>query len=172
MKKILLMATMLLAALAATVGLAPSASAYPELTCNLTVEPQVVYAGQTLTATGTAVEIEKQLRASAAGDDISWVMTFNGETRTGKGAVFVQKFTAPQVTKSTKLVLTAKSTSAAGSCPHTIAVTVLPGDVVVETPGGQGGLPNTGGPRLILLIAGLALVVAGGVAVKRSRSNA
>lgn len=172
MKKFLLIAATLFAAISASLAMTPSASAYPELTCNLTVEPQVVYEGQTLTATGTAVEIEKALRASALGDNISWVMTFNGETRTGTGAVFVQKFKAPSVTQSTKFLLTAKANSAAGTCPHTISITVLPNGVVVTPPEGQGGLPNTGGPRLLILLAGLALVVGGVVAVKRARSDA
>jgi hypothetical protein len=170
MKKVLLIAAAMFLALAATVGLAPTASAYPELTCNLTVEPQVLNEGETFTATATAAEVESSARAAAEGDDIAWEMTFNGETRTGTGAVFVQKFKAPNVDDTTKLTLTAKSTSTAGTCPHQVTITVLPDGTTVSPPD-DGGLPNTGGPRLLILLAGLGLLAAGVVAVRKSRSN-
>lgn len=172
MKKVLLAAATMFIALFATVGFAPSAFAYPELTCNLTVDPQVVYEGESFTATATAAEVTSPARASATGDDISWVMTFNGDSRTGKGAVFVQTFTAPQVTASTKYPLTATSTSTAGTCTHTVDITVLPLGAVVSPPGGQGGLPNTGGPDIAFLIAGIVLLLGGGVAVVFARRRA
>ncbi|MBO9522568.1 MAG: LPXTG cell wall anchor domain-containing protein [Nocardioidaceae bacterium] len=177
MKKVLLAAATVLVALFATLGVAPAASAYPELTCNLTVDSQVVNEGDTFTATGTAAVVEKNARGAAVGDDIHWVMTFNGETRTGAGAVFTQTFTAPNVTKKTVFPLTAKTSSDAGTCQRTVDITVLPGGAVVEPPGegpGEGGLPNTGGPRLILLIAGILLLLggSGAVVVARRRASA
>lgn len=165
MKKVLLVAASMLVAFLATVGIAPSASAYPELTCNLTVDPQVVYEGEKFTATATAAETE-----SGTGV-IHWVMTFNGETRTGTGAVFVQTFTAPDVDKTTKFPLTAKSSSSAGTCEHTVDITVLPTGVTVSPPG-EGGLPNTGGPHLWIFIAGVALLIGGSGAVVTARRRA
>ncbi|MCW2783630.1 MAG: hypothetical protein JWP74_147 [Marmoricola sp.] len=169
MKKLVLIWLTALAAAAVTLGVAPAASAYPDLTCNLTVNHQTVVAGKTFTVTGTAADIEKAARAAATGDDISWVMKFNGDTRTGTGTTFVQKFKAPVVSKPTVLPLVARATSTAGTCQHTLNLTILPTGVV--TPPGSGTLPNTGGPRLILLIGGLVLVLAGGGAVWGSRKG-
>lgn len=172
MKKVLLVAATVLVALLATLGFAPSASAYPELTCNVTVDPQVVFEGEQFTATATAAVIESSERAGAEGDDIHWVMTFNGETRTGTGAVFTQSFTAPSVDERTTFPLTAKSTSAAGTCQHVVDITVLPTGSVVEPPNQGGGLPNTGGPRMIFLIAGVLLLLGGTGAVVTARRRA
>jgi len=168
MKKALLAAAALFVALFVTVGIAPSASAYPELTCNVTVDSQVVNEGDQFTATAEAAVVES--RVSAEGDDISWVMTFHGATRTGTGAVFQQTFTAPAVDATTKFKLTATADTAAGTCTHSVDITVLPGGTVVEPP--SGGLPNTGGPRLAFLIFGVALVLAGGTAVGVARRRA
>jgi LPXTG-motif cell wall-anchored protein len=174
MKKVLLIAAALFVALFATLSLAPSASAYPELTCNLTVDAQTVYEGDSFTATASAEEIEKAARAAAAGDDISWVMTFHGETRTGSGAVFSQTFTAPAVDTSTKFKLTATASSSIGTCTHTVDITVLPLGAVVSPPGEGpgGGLPNTGGPQFLILVAGVILVLAGGTAAALARRRA
>lgn len=166
MKKVLLASAAALVAVLATLGFAPAASAYPELTCNVTVDSQVVYEGEQFTATGT---VEEQ----SDGADIHWVMTFNGETRTGTGTVFAQTFTAPDVSATAKFALTAKVTSPSGTCQHSVDITVLPTGAVVEPPGGsEGGLPNTGGPRLIFLIAGVALLVGGTGAVASARRRA
>lgn len=165
MKKALLVAAALFAALFASVATAPTASAYPETTCNLTVDPQTVTEGESFTATGTAAV------TGGTGDEvISWVMTFNGDTRTGNGAVFVQTFTAPDVDKTTKLKLTAKATTPAGTCQHSVDITVQPTGTIVEPPGG--GLPNTGGPRLAFLVFGAALLLAGATAVGYARRRA
>lgn len=167
MKKVLLVATAMFVAVLATVAIAPSASAYPELTCNLTVNAQTVTEGESFTATATAAAVESDARAAAEGDDISWVMTFHGETRTGNGATFSATFTAPDVEDTTDFTLTATATSPAGTCTRSVDITVLPSGTVVEPPGG--GLPNAGGPRLAFLIVGAALVLAGTGAVVTAR---
>lgn len=169
MKKLIVTGATALATLFVVLGLAPSASAYPELTCNLTVDVQVLYEGESFTATGNAEEMEVSPRASATGDDIAWTMTFDDDTRTGHGAVFTQKFTTPDVDKTTVIPLVAKATNAAGTCTHTVNITVMPNGTIVTPPKNPHHLPNTGGPRLIILILGLGLVGAGAVAIRQSR---
>ena len=170
MKKLVAIGVSALAAMFVAAVLAPSAYAYPELTCNLTVDHQVVTAGSTFTATGTAAEVEKAARAAAAGDNVTWLMTWGEQTRTGAGAVFEQTFTAPDVTSQTVIRMVAKATSAAGNCQHALNVTVVPSGAQVS-PAGDEVIPNAGGPRLILLIAGVGLVVAGGFAVRQARKG-
>lgn len=172
MKKVLVASATVLVALLAALGFAPAANAYPELTCNVSVDSQVVLEGEQFTATATA-EGQDAAGGQVAGEGIHWVMTFHGETRTGNGSVFMQTFTAPNVDKKTTFPLTARSSSTAGSCQRTVDITVLPSGTVVSPPSpGEGGLPNTGGPRLIFLIAGVLLLLGGSGAVVVARRRA
>ncbi|RNL62203.1 LPXTG cell wall anchor domain-containing protein [Nocardioides marmoriginsengisoli] len=173
MKKLILIGITTLAALFAMVGLSPSAQAYPETSCNVFVDSQIVKSGATFTATGESQQFTTPRLAAraSAGDPVSWEMTFNGEVRTGKAEVFVQKFKAPVVKKKTTLPLTASAImpDAKTTCTKTVDITILPGGTTVSPPGDH--LPNTGGPQLYLLIAGLVLVVAGGLAIRSSRKS-
>lgn len=176
MKRVLLMAAALFAASLTLVGFAPSASAYPEQTCDVVVSGQVVVSGDDFTASASAEAgtTEADPRAAAEGE-YTWVMTFNDETRSGTGAVFTQTFTAPEVTEATRFPLTARVVmpDAATTCERSVDITVNPGDSVITPPGGGGGeLPNTGGPRAIFLYAGLVMVAGGAVAVRQSRRSA
>lgn len=175
MKKLILIGITTLAALFAVVGLAPAAQAYPETSCNVSVDSQVVRSGGTFTATGesqqfTTPRLSSNQRTSAV-EPVSWTMTFNGEVRKGKAVTFVQKFKAPVVKKKTTLPLTASAimADAKTTCTKTVDITILPGGTTVSPPGEN--LPNTGGPQLYLLIAGLVLVVAGGLAIRSSRKS-
>jgi hypothetical protein len=167
MKKLIVIGVTTLAAMFAVLGVAPSAYAYPETTCNVDVNAQVVNSGESFTATGTSQQFTTP-RASAAAA-VDWEMTFNGEVRTGHAVVFKQKFTAPEVTKKTKLPLTVTAIMAdkTTTCTKTVDITILPGNTVIDHP----HLPNTGGPRLMLLFAGFGLVLAGGVAIRQSRKS-
>lgn len=165
MKKFLLAVMMLAGVMGGAMAMAPAASAYPELTCTLSVDPQTVTEGETFTATGTAAEVESSGR-TAADSAIKWTVTFNGITKTGTGSTFAPTFTAPAVDKKTTFTLTASSTSPAGTCTRSADVTVLPDGTTVTPP--DGGLPNAGGPRLLILIAGLALLGFGFFAVRRA----
>ncbi len=166
MKKLLMIGLTALVTLFVAIGVAPAASAYPELSCNVEVDAQVVDSGGTFTATGTAQQSSTDGSSSAA----DWEMTFDGDVRTGKAVKFTQKFKAPDVTKTTKVPLTATATLSDGqtTCSKTVDITVVAG-VAVSGPGG--GLPNTGGPRLALLFAGLGLLLAGGFAIRQSRKD-
>ena len=134
--------------------------------CDLEVSAQVVNSGESVTATCTYSIVETDARKSAL-SDTTWVMTFNGETRTGTGETFTQTFKAPDVTKATVFKLTSVGTGDAGTCSRTVNITVLPNGSAVTPPGEE--LPNTGGPDLWILLAGLALVGAGTAVTLRSR---
>lgn len=172
MKKLIVIGLTALATMFVAIGVAPSASAYPELSCNVEVDAQVVDSGDSFTATATSQQVvtDDGLGRSAA-DAVDWEMTFNGEVRTGTAVTFTQTFTAPEVTTTTKIPLTAKATmpDATTTCEKTVDITVVPGGIDIEPP--EEELPNTGGPRLALLFAGLGLVIAGGVAIRQSRKG-
>lgn len=160
--------------LLALVGLAPAAQAYPDVNFNLTVNRQVIYGGETFTATATS------------NVTCDWTLVWNGQdsdtTRTHTSSLFVTTYTADEVSKVTKIPLqgtceytvpTARTAAHARSTARatwhkTIMITVLPrGSALPPTTGGT--LPNTGGPSLWLLVAGLGLTGIGVTAVARSR---
>lgn len=167
MKKLIVIGVTALATLFVVLGVGPSAFAYPEGVCNLQVSAQVVNGGENVTATCTYQLVDNSARRSAA-SDTTWVMTFNGQTRTGTGETFTATFKAPDVTKPTTFKLTSVGTGDAGKCSRSVNVTVLPNDVIVSPPTSP-HMPNTGGPPLVLLIAGFALVIAGAGVVYQSR---
>ena len=167
-KKVLSLAVAALVGLFALVGLAPAAEAYPEGACNLEVSAQVVNSGESITATCTYSVVEDNARKSAL-SDTTWVMTFNGETRTGTGETFTQTFVAPEVTEPTTFPLKSTGTGDAGTCSRTVNITVLPTGTTVLPPGDD--LPNTGGPNLWILLAGFGLVIAGIAVTLRSRGT-
>ena len=169
MKKLIVIGATALATLFMLFGFAPAAQAYPEGVCDLEVSAQVVNSGETVSATSHYSVVDSSARKQA-GDDVHWVLTFNGDSRTGTGETFTASFTAPDVTKPSSFKLTSTGTGPAGTCSRSVNVTVLPNGSV-SPPGGGGGLPNTGGPALWLLIAGLGLVGGGAVAIRMSRKE-
>ena len=167
MKKLAVLCITALGAALLVFGTAPAASAYPELTCNLTVDHQVINPGDTFTATGTAAGLDANGQV-IPDSDIHWTFRWNGVTKHRTGAVAKATFTAPQVKKTRKITLTGRTTSPVGSCQRHIVITV--GGAQVAGPGGDDdGLPNTGGPAFWLLVAAVALVLVGGGTVLRSR---
>ena len=168
MRKLIVIGATAIVTLLMVFGLAPSASAYPEGVCDLEVSAQVVNSGDTVTATCHYSVVDTSARKQA-GEDIHWVMTFNGQTRTGTGETFTASFKAPEVSKPTSFTLKSTGTGPAGTCSRSVEITVLPNGQT-EPPKGP-HLPNTGGPRLILLIAGLGLVIVGAVSIRMSRKE-
>jgi hypothetical protein len=168
MKKLIVIGATALATLFVVLGVAPSAFAYPEGVCNLEVSAQVVNSGESVTATCTYSVVDTAAR-KAAGSNVSWVVTFNGATHTGTGDTFTTTFKAPEVTAPTTYTLKSVGTGDAGTCSRSVNITVLPNGTV--NPPEPPHMPNTGGPRLILLIAGLVLVLAGAVAIRLSRKS-
>ena len=138
------------------------ASAYPETTCNVEVNPTVVYERATFTASGSIPE------ATSADAATKWTLTFRGKTHSGTGAVFAATFKAPSVDHTRTFTVTARADGPSGTCERSAVVKVL-NRTSVAGPHPGGTLPNTGGPRLIWLIAGLALLLGGGGLVVQSR---
>lgn len=171
MKKLAMIGATAIAAVCVVLGVVPAASAYPDLSCNVTVDAQKVNSGAKLEVTATSQQITTpRVAGRAAADAVDWRATFNGAVHTSHAAVLHTSFTVPTVKTEHVFVLHVRAVMADGTttCEKSLNITVSPGGTHVNPPG---GLPNTGGPRLILLIAGLALVIAGGVAIRQSRKG-
>jgi LPXTG-motif cell wall-anchored protein len=175
-KKLLSLSATVLIGLVVVLGSAPAAQAYPEVVIDLSAKPTTLYGGETFTATATA------------NVTCDWTLEWNGDSRDkAQSDKFVTTYTAPVVTKVTEIPLhgtcdyllpdgatpvTSRHAARTAAGPlttwkRTIMITVLPQGSAVSPPGGD--LPNTGGPNLWFLVAGLGLVAVGGVAVARSR---
>ncbi len=174
MKKLTSLGVAALAALGivlAVLGSLSPAQAYPELQINLEVNRSVLYGGENFTAT-----------ASSTGATCSWTLEWNGVVRNGTSSggdtnPFKTTYTAPDVTKVTKIPLhgtceyAAPSARGAATWQRTIMITVLPQSSAVSPPGGS-HLPSTGGPNWIFLAGGLALLLSGAIAVTVARRRA
>jgi LPXTG-motif cell wall-anchored protein len=176
MKRFAVLCVAVLVALLATIGLAPAAQAYPDVTIDLTAKPQVLYGGETFTATGTS------------NVDCAWTMEWDGVVRTGagsSGSPFSTIYTADDVTKITKIPLhgtcaytdpsaraAARASAAAATWKRTIIITVLPRGNAAPPTDNSTDLPNTGGPSFAFLLGGLALLLVGATAVTVARRRA
>jgi hypothetical protein len=153
-----------LASAVTLVATAPSASAYPDAVCTVSVQPQRVVGGKPITVTGTSTTSR------------TWTFTFNGQTATGKGTRFRHVFATPTVTKQTTLQVKG---SCNGGAVQVVPATVLPGDGAGGGTSGPGQgaaeadhngiLPGTGGPAFWVLVAALLLLLAGLGTMVRSR---
>lgn len=172
MKKFAVSCVVALFALLATIGLAPAAQAYPDVTINLTAKPQVLYGGETFTATGTSDV------------DCAWTLEWDGVVRNGSGSSgspFSTVYTADDVTKITKIPLhgtcaytdpTARAAAASATWERTIIITVLPRGNAAPPTDNNTDLPNTGGPSFAFLLGGLGLLLVGATAVTVARRRA
>lgn len=152
------------AAVLVSLALSSSAQAYPDARIDLTVDHQVVYAGDSFTATGTTTV--------ACAMDLEW----NDVVRNG-GAVkrFAATYVAPEVTRVTQIPVHAVCRPAAtGALRNKVTVTVLPrGNGAGATPADTSAdLPGTGGPDLVWLLGGVVLLLAGATAVTVARRRA
>jgi LPXTG-motif cell wall-anchored protein len=158
-------------ALLAILGMQSPAQAYPEISIGITVDRDVLYGGQEFTAT-------------AKGNvSCGWEVEWNGTLQKADKAPnveFKSTFTAPSVTKVTKIPLHGTCVYDAGQTPsarqaatwqRTIVITVRPRSTAVAGPIGS-DLPNTGGPNLVFLLGGLGLLLAGATAVTVARRRA
>lgn len=170
MKKLAMLCSAVLGAALLVLGTAPGASAYPELTCQVSVDRQVIAPGDTFTVTGQAQGVDSKNHALPS-SAFSWTFEWNGVTKYRTGALVTASFQAPQVTRAKTITLTARNSSPAGDCVRHVNVEVRPALVAAPSSGNTSGMPNTGGPKLWLLVAGLVLVLGGGGAVAASRKR-
>ncbi|MGY2872961.1 LPXTG-motif cell wall-anchored protein [Marmoricola sp. URHA0025 HA25] len=169
-KKLAILCLAALGAALLVLGIAPAASAYPELTCQVDVAPQTLRAGHQFTVTGsTPIAVDAQ-NHQVADADSHWTFTWNGDTKTRTGRTASATFTAPHVTKTRVIVLTARNVNPISTCVKHFDITVI-GPTSVSAPHGGSGLPETGGPTFWLLVAGLVLLLGGGGAVAASRRS-
>ena len=165
MKKLAVLCIAALGAALLVLGTAPAASAYPELTCEVTVTDQVLKPGQKFTvnaSTPIAVNAQNQPIADA---DIHWTFNWNNITKARTGRTASVSFTAPEVKKTRVIPLTVRNTNPVAECVKHFDITVLGPKKKQQ----DSGLPNTGGPTFWLLVAGLVLAVGGGGAAVASR---
>lgn len=165
MKKLASLVLVALIGVLVSVGFASSAHAYPDAQQNLTVDRQVLYGGESFTASATS------------NVTCDWTLEWNGDSRDQTSEDFTTVYEAPVVTEITKIPLngtclydsleeprlSAKS-AAVGTFEKTIMITVLPQSSAVSPPN-DGDLPNTGGPNLWILIVGLASLAAGATVI-------
>lgn len=168
MKKLAVLCITALGAVLLVLGTAPSASAYPDLSCEVTVSPQVLKSGQELTVKGSTPVAVDAHNQQIADSDIHWTFSWNGETKTRTGRTVSATFTAPQVHKSRTIPLTARNSNPVSDCVKHFDITVV-GATSVSPPHAGSGLPSTGGPTFWLLVAGLVLLLGGGGAVLSTR---
>ncbi|MFL6158690.1 MAG: LPXTG cell wall anchor domain-containing protein [Marmoricola sp.] len=155
-----------------TLGFSSSAQAYPDVQVNLTVTKQIVYGGDSFTAT------------TESNVTCDFSTEWGGTTRPGTGTSFSTEYVAPAVTRITKVPLTGectyltpsgsgRATSAPTTWKHTMTITVLPrANAAVAAGRNSTDLPSTGGPNWAFLAGGLGLVLVGAVAVTVARRRA
>lgn len=152
-------------AVLAILGAQSPAQAYPDVQIELTVDRMVLYGGQDFTATGTS------------NVDCSWNLEWAGQVRQGSGTTYKATYTAQKVSETTKIplhgtcVYTSPTTKATATWERTIVITVLPQSSAVAAPVGS-DLPNSGGPSLLFLFGGMALLLSGATAVTVARRRA
>lgn len=154
-------AALLVAALA-TLGLvatAPTAQAYPEDSCVVSVTPQRVAPGGTVTVEGQAVGSR------------TWTITWGDQVEKAEGASFRVSLTAPDQPGETTLRVQSSATADLAGCDQRFGVSVV--DQQAQGGPTEGGLlPNTGGFKLAVLLLAVALVAAGAYLVHRHRRSA
>ena len=161
-----------IAAVLVSLGFSSSAQAYPDARIDLSVNHQVIYAGDTFTVTASSTV--------PCALDVTW----NDEVRHGpSGKTFATSYVAPAVSGVTKIPLTGAcqvTEPSAGEAVGTVTlhrkltVTVLPrSDGSTATPADNSAdLPGTGGPNRVFLLSGLVLVLIGATAVTVARRRA
>jgi LPXTG-motif cell wall-anchored protein len=168
MKKIAAICIAALGAALLVFTTAPAASAYPELTCKVKVDRQTLKPGESFTVTGDARIVDDEDEST---EGISWTFKWNGVTKHRTGGLVKASFTAPEVSSTRKIRLTAKADTPRGPCVHHFDITVLGQSVAGPGGGDDGVLPDTGGPAFWLLVAALLMLLGGGVMVARKRST-
>lgn len=149
----------MLVGVVAVFGLAPGANAYPEPEFDVTIDHQVIVGGNSFTVIATSnVHCEWTAEWSGTPEQPGYVLT-------GSGTTSSMTFHTEQVAEIRDTDVVVTCTYAGGTFSRTLSVRVLP----VGSDAGAGILPDTGGPDVMFLGIGLALLVVGGTAVVLAR---
>lgn len=143
------------------VGLAfqAPAEAYPGTVCSVSISPASgeLTSGQTLTLTGKA------------STTTHWTVTINGVVHYYTGTTFTETYKVPTVSHKTVIGVTVVCSNSSGSLTLHYRIVVDPFSLAGNGSGGK--LPNTGGPSLWWLLAGIACALSGAVLAWRGRSG-
>ena len=161
-----------IAAAFAVLGVSTPASAYPDVTCHIT-DPGRACEGETLQLTAT-VDPDVDCHPIS--------ITWNGITREGTGSSLTANFPTSEgdadreELETSSASCTYDDTNEQGEVSQRTVSTT--GTVVIEEcddsddsddSDDNGGLPDTGGERLLWLLVGLLLVTGGAVVIVTSR---
>ena len=179
MQKVIFAVVVACAALVATFSLTSSAQAYPDVQISLTSDHQVVYAGDSFTAT------------AVANVECDWDLQWNDISRAADGTGFEAEFTAPDVDEVTKIplsgrcaytnpasgragaALATRASVASSTWKRDLTITVLPREANTSGPSENGAsLANTGGPDRAVLVGGVVLLLAGASVAMVARRRA
>jgi hypothetical protein len=154
-----------LVAVLAIFGAQTPAQAYPDVRIELGVDRMVLFGGQDFTAT------------ASSNVDCAWNLEWAGQVRQGGGTSYRTTYTAARVEKTTKIplhgtcVYTDPGSGQTATWDRTITITVRPQSTAVAGPVGS-DLPSSGGPNLLFLLGGVALLFSGATAVTVARRRA
>ncbi len=178
MKNLRLVVAALIAAASTLFFTAGSAHAYPDCGIELSLTKSTLVGGGSF-----------EFKADAGSIDGEWVVTYDGESKTGSGPVFTGSFDTPKVTKKTTTTITADYTyddgdltpKASGPAESTVTPafystgtasnlqaaerTCSVSSTVTLLPEGSDpddgdALPNTGGSNILWLLVGCRTVAA------------
>ena len=167
MKKFAIAAFVAFVALFATLTLHNSAQAYPNVQASLSASDTELVSGEEFAVT------------ASSSAECDWSLRWDGTSRAVRGTQFQTTFVAPEVTRvtTTRLSGVCNYTDPNGSTKAT-ASTVTPASLVftvrpAATASNNGAsLAGTGGPDKMVLLSGVALLVAGATVAMVARRRA
>jgi LPXTG-motif cell wall-anchored protein len=164
MKKLTSLGVAAVVAALALLWWSPAAQAYPDVRIDLTVDRQVLYGGESFTAT------------AKANVDCAWNLDWDGRVRSDNGTRKAWTFTADEVSRTTQVPLHgtcvyAASGRGSATWERTLMITVQPASAAVSPPSAS-DLPSTGGPNWYFLLVGVVLLMSGAGAVVVARWRA
>ena len=141
-------------------ALQPPADAYPGTVCSVQISPSSgqVHSGQILTLTGKASTTTK------------WTVTIGGVVHYYTGTTFTEQYKVPSVSRRTTIGITVYCSNSSGALALRYRIVDDPFSLAGGGSAGSGHLPNTGGPSLWWLLAGLVFVVLGASLTSRHRA--
>jgi hypothetical protein len=142
---------------------ANSASAYPDESCQISVNKQVVHPGDSLHVTGAFIPSRDD------GLTVHWRVSFNKAVVRKVGSTFSHTFAIPAVQKRTVLRLHASATNGEVTCDPSVDIQVVPRGSNSGSDSPDSSLPDTGAPSPRFAILGLLCLAVGATALRFGR---